>query len=321
MNFARLSVLSASLLIAACSGDQLGATQPSASTFAITSANAATAAKASWEAVVASGEFGELGGSLGLSAAVPGGVSKATLSLKAAGFPVGAGQQVPVGPTVLPCLTGGAVTVTGEVADLLTLTANDTFQVLYELCDDGVGEVIDGVVDFTVGDFAGDLFLGTYLLSMDAVVTDLQVLTGTDTITNNGDATVSLDTMQIPFVEAGVSGTSMTIDSNASSEILSNYSSNQTLDAGVQTLPFTLSASGTLDSTQLGGIIQYSTPTTFAGEGVEYPSSGSLLVEGVSSSARLTAVDNVNVTIELDANGDGVTDETINTTWANLTSS
>jgi hypothetical protein len=82
-----------------------------------------------------------------------------------------------------------------------------------------------------------------------------------------------------------------------------------------------LSASGTLDSTQLAGVVQYSTPVTFAGEGFDYPSSGALLVEGENSSARLTAIDNVNVTIEVDSNGDGVIDDTINTTWADLTSS
>jgi hypothetical protein len=145
-------------------------------------------------------------------------------------------------------------------------------------------------------------------------------MTGTDTSTNNGDATVSLDYTQSPFLEAGVSGSSMTIDSNSSSETLSNYASRQTIDAGVQELPYTMTAFGTLDTTELDGIVQYSTPVTFTGEGFDYPSSGSMLVEGEDSSARLTAVDNVDVTIEVDANGDGVIDDTINTTWADLTS-
>ena len=58
---------------------------------------------------------------------------------------------------------------------------------------------------------------------------------------------------------------------------------------------------------------------TFAGEGLDYPSSGALLVVGQDSSARLTAVDNINVTIEIDSNGDGTIDATIETTWAALT--
>ena len=323
MRLARLSVLSTSILIAACSsgGTTFGGTEPPGASFAITPTNATTVASASWEAVVTSGEFGELGGSLGLSSSIPGGVTKATQSLKAAGLPADGAQQVPLGPDVQPCLLDGFVTVSGEIADLLTLTRGDTFEVLYELCDDGAGEIVDGLVAFTVGDFSGDLLLGTYLLSMDAVVTNLQVVTGTDTITNNGDATVTLDTMQTPYIEASSSGSAMTVDYNARSQTLRNYVSNQTLDAGLQTLPYTMSAAGLLDTTELAGVVQYSTPVTVAGEGADYPDTGSLLVEGENSSARLTAVDNVNVTIEVDTNGDGVTDETINTTWAELASS
>ena len=323
MRLTYLSVLSASVLVAACggSGSSFNGAEEPASTFAITTANATAATSAAWEALVASSDFADLGGSLGLSAAVPGAVAKATQAFKVAGQPTGAGQAVPVGPNVFPCLSGGAATVSGNVADLLTLTPGDTFNVLYEQCNDGVGEIIDGTIDFTVGDFSGDLLLGTYLLSMDAVVTNLQVRTGTDTIINNGDATVTLDTEQTPFVGTGVSGTSMTVDTNASSQTLSNYVSRATLDGGLPNLPYTKAASGTLDTTQLGGVVRYSTPLEFSGEGTNYPAAGSLLVEGSNSSARLTAVDNVNVTIEVDTNGDGVIDGTINTTWAALVES
>jgi hypothetical protein len=251
-----------------------------------------------------------------LSTDTPGGFAKASVVQKAGGSLVNLVQQVPFGPEVLPCLSNGIVTFSGDIADPATLTVGDTFRAVYELCDDGAGEVIDGAIDFTVREFTGDIQTGLYMLSMDTVVSNLQVVTGTDTISNNGDATITLDTMRAPFISAGVSGTSMTVDSNASSETLSAYSSSQTVDGSLQALPFTLEASGTLDSTQLDGIVRYSTPVTFAGEGVDYPSSGALLVEGDNSSARLTAVDNINVTIEIDSNGDGVVDATIETTWA-----
>ena len=113
----------------------------------------------------------------------------------------------------------------------------------------------------------------------------------------------------------------MTVDYNGMSETLSNYVSNQTVDSGLQPLPYTLSAAGTLDSTELDGVIQYSTPVTFAGEGFDYPSSGSMLIQGLDSAARLTAVDNVNVTIEIDVDGDGTYDETLELTWAELLAS
>jgi len=323
MNLARLSVLSAAVMIAACGGssDQLGAGQPPTTTFAITSANATDVTRVAWEAAIASGDFGDLGGSLGLSATAPDGLAKASVLQKAGGSLVTVTQLDPVQPIVTPCLSDGIVTISGDVADPLTLTVGDTFRTVYELCDDGAGEVIDGSIDFTVREFTGDVLTSLYRLSLDAVATNLQVVSAADTITNHGDATVTLDTMDAPFIFASVSGTSMTVDSNASSETLSAYSSSQTVDGNLQTFPFTLTMFGTLDSTQIAGIVRYSTPVTFVGEGIDYPSSGALLIEGDNSSARLTAVDNINVTIEIDSNGDGVVDATNETTWAALTTS
>lgn len=322
MSRARLSLVSASLLIAACGsgGDSFTEAQSTTTTFNITSADAVVAASLSWEAAMASGDFADLGGALGLSSAMPGGFEIATVALPPTGSLINIVQQVPFGPDVYPCLSLGTVSVSGDVENPLTLTPGDTFRVVYELCDDGLGEVVNGMVDFTVRDFAGEILAGTYLLSMDAVVTDLQIQTGTDTITSNGDATVNLDTESAPAVAASVSGASMTTDRNTSSETVTNYFSSQTVDAGVVPAPYTMSAAGTLDSTQLGGIVRYSTVETFQGFDADYPDSGVLLVEGETSSARLIAVDNVNVTIELDSNGDGVTDETFSLTWVELTS-
>jgi len=326
MKFARLSVLSASLAIAACSGGgefggTFGGGGSSATTYVITSANATTAARASWEAALNSGNFGGAGGVPGLSASTPGDFSKATRAPGSSVFLVNVMQKVPFGPVEELCFVSGSITTSGDVADPLTLTTGDTFQVVSDACDGGFGEVVNGTIDFTVREFTGDLLAGTYLLSMDTVLTDFQVATESDTIVSNGDVTLTLDTTDTPFIEAGVSGTRMTVDYNAISETLSNYVSNQTLDGGDQALPFTMTGAGTLNSSELNGIIQYSTPVIFAGVGFEYPSSGSLLVEGKDSAARLTAVDNVNITIEVDTNGDGTWDETIETTWAELAAS
>ena len=102
------------------------------------------------------------------------------------------------------------------------------------------------------------------------------------------DTTSTLNTLEAPYVEASVSGNSITADSNAGSETLSAYSSAQTFDGRVAPAPYTMSASGTLDSTQIGGVVDYSTPVTFEGVDTGYPTAGILLVEGADSAARLT---------------------------------
>jgi len=134
----------------------------------------------------------------------------------------------------------------------------------------------------------------------------------------NGDATATLNTESAPYVEASVSGDSMTTDTNAYSDTVTVYASAQTLDAGVSPSPYSMTASGTLDSSRLTGAVGYSTPVTFEGFDTDYPGTGELLVEGDSSSARLIALDSVNVRIEIDGNGDGTVDDTIDTTWEEL---
>ena len=110
------------------------------------------------------------------------------------------------------------------------------------------------------------------------------------------------------------------MDASANPETLSNYSSDQTFDGNLNPAEYTLAAAGRLDSTQLPGVIDYSTGPNFAGFEASYPNTGELLVRGDASSVKLIAVDSTNVRIEIDSNDDGTVDETINTTWDELTS-
>ncbi len=127
-----------------------------------------------------------------------------------------------------------------------------------------------------------------------------------------------MNTLTAPSVSAQVSGVSLSTQSNTTSETLSNFSSAQTVDAGQTPAPYSLTSSGTLDSSRLSGVVTYSTPVTFQGFDTGYPQTGELLVTGDGSSARLIALDAVNVRIEIDSNDDGTVDTVIDTTWAEL---
>ena len=318
------TVLGTSLLLGACGDGSLFPEPDQVITNgSITPANALDTTRVSWQAAVTSGNFATIGGSLGLSAGTGGGMSKTGNSAVTAANFDGLLQKVPFGPDEFQCLTSGTVTISGDIADPTDptrLSNGDTFQVVYVACNDGVGEVLDGTIDFTVGDFAGDLIAGTYMLSMDALTTDLQVNTGGLTTVSNGDTTVALDTMETPFIDVGTSGTRMRVDSNARSDILIDFQSNQTVDGNVAPAPYTLSAAGSLDSTLLDGVVGYSTIETFQGVGTDFPTQGRLRVQGSGSSLELVAIDNVNVDIEIDSNGDGTIDVTISTTWADVSS-
>ncbi len=319
-----VTVLGTSLLLGAC-GDPLFPEETEVTTTgSITPANALETARASWQAALASGNFAAIGSPLGLSADSSGGFSKPGNSGIVEGHVANLLQKVPFGPDEFPCLSGGTVTISGDIADPTDPTrfsVNDTFRVVYAACDDGIGEILDGAIDFSVVDFAGDLQAGTYMLAMDAITTDFQVAAGGQTSVSNGDTTVALDTMQTPFIDVGTSGSSMRVDLNSRSDTLINFQSNQTVDGNVAPAPYTLQASGTLDSTLLNGSVRYSTVDTFQGVGTEFPNQGRFRVRGSSSSLDLVAIDNINVDIEIDTNGDGTVDVTITTTWADVSAS
>lgn len=314
------ATLAATVLIAACGGGggPDGVQDPVAG-FAISAGNAETVAKLSYEAALGSADLADLGGTLGMTATDPGGASKPSSGAQAAGFLVNVMQKIPFGPDVFPCAVSGFVTLSGNIANPVTLTAGDYFLVQSDACDDGLGEIVDGDLSFTVTEFSGDVLTGAYLVSMDALVDNLQVSTADDTMTSDGDTRITLDTRTALFVTASVSGNSLTTDSNASSETLTSYSSVQTLDIGGPQALYTRIASGGLQTTRLSGSVSYTTPVMFEGIGESYPHTGEFLISGERSSARLIAIDDVNVRIEVDSNGDGTIDNTIDTTWADLT--
>ena len=318
------SLIALSLLVAGCGGggdSTFNGGTPVATSFPIDGSNGVAVTRLSWEAVVASGGLTDLGAAAGVSGNAPNGSAIATRATRDEGLLFDVISMVPFGPDTFPCDGGtGTVTVSGDLAVPGTFTPGDTFLIQYELCDEGFGEVIDGAVSLTVRDFSGDIFLGTYLLSMDADVDALSVATAADTIVGDGDATITLNTTEITYIEASVNGSVMMQDSLSSTETLRNYASSQTFDGNLVPAVYTIDASGTLDSSQLPGDVVYSTETTFQGSEGEYPDTGVLLVRGDNSSARLVAVDDTNVRIEIDSNGDGSTDEIIELTWAELES-
>ncbi len=313
-----LGLLAVAVLASACGGGSsgFGGAEPVSDSFGIDSGNGVAATRHSYEAAIASGGFAEFGGPAGVSSAPVDGYAVARQALTPEDLALDVISLIPFGPVVEPCLGGtGTVSLSGDIASPDTLTAGDFFHVEYEVCDDGQGEVIDGIIDLTVTDFSGDLFLGTYLVAMDAVVDTLTVSTATDELTADGDASIALDTSLLPFVATSVSGSRMTQSSNAGTEILTNFQSEQTLDGNQEPAPYTMGASGVLDSSLLPGSVTYRTETEFSGFVPGYPDEGTLLVQGDSSTARLVVVDENNVRVDIDSNGDGTVDHTFDLTW------
>jgi hypothetical protein len=327
MNRLTISLVLTLFLLAACGGGSSGNgnnNPPPRAGFNINASNGLQVSQVTYRSAASSGEIAGLAGNSGLTGHGDGSLAKPGLAQAPAGSVGSVLQKVPLGPVTLPCAVTGEVSISGDVDDPMTLTAGDRITVDYDNCDDGLGEVIDGTLDSLVEAFEGDVLSGIYDMTMAMDLINFQVTGATDVLMANGDGTATINSLASPYVEASVSGESMLSDLNGSTETLTNYASAQTVDAGVSPSPYTLSASGTLDSSQLDGSVTYSTPVMFEGEDANYPHVGEMLISGDASSARIIAQSNaIDVVIEIYDNttGTGTPTDVINTTWTELAGS
>lgn len=304
------------LALAACGsgGDGSDTQAPAAPDFKLTAANAEMSAAKTWQAANESASMSDIASSSGILSLKPG-ASKATPGFIPTASLANILHKVPFGPETLPCQVSGTITVSGELEDPMTFSTGDVISTEADSCDDGLGETTDGLLEISIDSFSGDLLSGAYEIAMTLEFTSFQVTTADEVLASNGDISVSLNALSAPMITAGVSGNSLVMDSNTESSSLVGFSHVRTLDAGLQPAPYTLAVSGTLDNTNLPGSVAYSTPVTFEGSGAAYPGSGELLLRGEDSSARLVAIDEVSVRIDIDSDGDGTVDESIQTTW------
>ncbi len=315
-----LGLACSAVLLSACGGgdsDLPGGSSGGIQMLVLSAANAEAAARVSWGSAQTSAGLADTGldlDSFGVSTA-PG---KQQTANAAAGISVNV-SQIAIGPEITVCDGGGTITMNADLASLTTLTPDDTISIDADNCNDGLGTTLDGLIEMTVTSFEGDIF-GLYAVGTDTIITALTATSPEDTVSMDGDSSVLLDSLASPFVTADVSGDEVTTSNNAGTATLTAYSSHTSVDGGAEGTPYTMQAGGTLDSSELSGVVSYTTPVPFEGSGTEYPHKGELLISGENSSVRLIAVDNVNVTIEIDNNGDNTVDETIDTTWDALLS-
>ena len=324
MRRAFFSVISAALAMSGCGGNSSDGAPaspppPPAASLTITATNAKPAARVAYGATMESIDTGGLVGDTGIGGSNDGGFQKPGAPAPIPGLLSAALQKVPLGPDTYDCGVSGTQTISGDLANPLTLSVGDQINVDAADCDDGLGEVINGRMEMTVAAFSGDLFSGMYLLEMDVMLIDFEVVTATDTVLSNGDSTVMVNTTGAPTVLMSISGTSMTTVSTMSSVTMTNFLTAQSVDTSVVPEPYTLDSSGTVDSSAIGGVIAYTTPVTFQGMGAAYPFAGQLLITGAGGATiRLIALDATNVRIETDTDGDGTVDSTEETTWDDI---
>ena len=223
----------------------------------------------------------------------------------------------------VPCSGGGTITISGNVADpnLDTFSAGDTLSIVFDNCSEA-GSLISGSFEMTIN----APFDGTPPFNLDVSVrmTGFSVTDPEINLSSDGDMRLVLTEDGAGNFGATFSGNSLTVNEGGETVTLSNY--NYVLTGNDLSGDYSVDIAGTIDSTILGGPVTFVTEQPFIGNDfndTDEPTEGVLLMTSNfdGSQAKLTAQpDGINVMIEVDADGDGVFEEIVMTTWDNLDS-
>lgn len=225
--------------------------------------------------------------------------------------------------TTDPCPAGGSVTSTSDdrdnsggpsPGDVATLTFNQ--------CRDTASDFANGTVTVTIGSV---LSATSTRVEFSGTMTFVQFefdLGPTRTNLDGSTAATLLDTLNETRVTLTVTSTlrfdiaSPTYNDRIIYESGMRIVSDSTVTPDVSTG----SLDGAFSSTSIGGRVTVATLAVFTQLGTDlYPSSGQLLITGANNSrVRATALNNTQVRLELDANGDGTFESTVIVNWSDI---
>lgn len=282
----------------------------------INSGSVLTVAGRSVNAGLQSGGFGDITDFVGLTTVATNDKSNLRSGKLANSAGWNVVSQLAVGPETTPCDVAGSVTVSGDIASPLTVTAGDFLDYAWDGCDDGLGQVIDGVIGMTFTEFAGDLLAGRILLGVSLAAGNFRVTEGADFNHSDGALALTIDSRTQPNTVITTLGSSFFISNSTSTETLTNFYNMVTENTSMFPSNFTTDVTGTVLSTQFNGSVNYDTPIPFQSTGDDFPYTGEMLITGSDNARiRIIAISATSVRIVADYDGDGAPDATIDTTW------
>lgn len=229
-----------------------------------------------------------------------------------------------VPPTDFLCGTSGFATVSGNIQASGTFTAGDTLTAEFTDCLNGT-DFVSGRIDVTVTSFSEtDIGFGAYFFTGTATLTDLDrgSFIANGQLTNIWDATELSGLPAQLLWETSTSGMQFKVGSITRS--LADAQGQATL-AITNGFPTTLTgnSSGTISTSELPGSFTYETLSLFAeafdSDPLTGPDAGTLWITAADGSAvTLEAVNNMQASLGVDSDGDGVVEDTLSAPWAEI---
>jgi hypothetical protein len=308
-----LVVSMALLLLASCGGSGGGGTTPppppppNTAALPITAANAQDITEAVLESITSAVQIIDIVDVVGLPAI--GGTNQ--------GIPKPALRGVIT--EVVTCDAGETTATWNDADNNLIISTGDTFDVVFDMCFlADTGTTLNGATSFTNIVVSGDpsFQIAPWGLAMTFSFDNLSGMDGAGTAIIDGDLDLDLSSNDNVVLNLSVGTASLTVQQSGISETLSEFVLTETVD--LNALTQTLSASGILTSTLLEGSVTFETLQDFFVIGDDNPSAGQLLISDSNSSVLVTVLDNISVQLQIDLDLDGMIDETMVVTWAEL---
>lgn len=223
------------------------------------------------------------------------------------------------------CSTGSLTVAVNDADSNNQLSAGDSLTVSSNSCVMPSGSVT-GTMGFQINSLSGT---STTNYSMGATLT-FGNFTVTDSVRQfavsaNGSLAVSFSTTAVNNWTETVSTPSLTVAGSylgvTRTRTLANYSATATRVPAVGSYTTSYTLSGAVTSTALADkTFLFDTTTTFVKNGIDaYPTSGVMVITGANNGKlRVTALNNTQVTLELDGDGNGVYDPASTVNWSAL---
>ena len=331
-----LAPLFCTVILAACGGGGGGDSFPEyAST--ITSSNARDVAAQGYSSFEALNDQSSSGGNMILSAQVDGqstkpGLLDTSLNLLYRGLPSQtlANLAADIAATgtdteTFGCSGGGTITYRIDFSNPNQLSDGDRLTITANNCIEN-GVALNGKVAYTFSDMNGTIGSSSaWSATLALQYSNFSVAYDGEAVRTNGDLTMTYSQDGFGTESANVRGSSLqvTVLEN-NTVVVDRHLKSYALSEEVNGSNTTYSADYTLSGNfpEIGNATYtVDTVTPFQAVVGSRPSTGVLTVTATDgTSLRLTALDTVNVRLEIDTNGDGAINETIDTTWADLES-
>ncbi len=217
-----------------------------------------------------------------------------------------------VSTNVIACDPGEASVTWDDADNNLVISTGDTFDVVSEHCGfaDSGGWWFSGAMSVTNLVVTGDPFnrIAPWSLALSV---------GLEALPFSGDLDLDVNSEDNVVVDRSIATASLwAVDIGFNPHTVSDYVLTESLD--LNALTQVGNVSGTFTNPYREDAVVFETLRDFVIMADENPSAGQLLISDNSASVLITALDNINVQLEIDIDLDGTIDQTIVVTWAEL---